>query len=165
MSSSTSASQQQPTWVKPVTANLKEQPVLKLYNTLTKSKVEFIPRDANEVTWYSCGPTVYNSSHMGHARNYVTIDINRRILQDYFGYNVKFIQNVTDIDDKIILKARQEYLFNQFSQSFDKEASPIPAKLVETAQDGLSKYIAKNLPEFAVSGSSDFTKWASCISC
>lgn len=50
---------------------------------------------------------------MGHARNYVSTDISRRILQDYFGYHINFIQNVTDIDDKIIIAARQQYLFEE----------------------------------------------------
>lgn len=57
------------------------------------------------MTWYQCGPTVYDESHMGHARTYVSFDILRRIMTDYFGYNIKLIQNITDIDDKIIRKA------------------------------------------------------------
>ena len=55
-----------------------------------------------QVLWYICGPTVYNSAHMGHARSYISFDILRRVLQDYFGYNVLYCMNVTDIDDKII---------------------------------------------------------------
>ncbi|EDV12482.1 hypothetical protein SCRG_03371 [Saccharomyces cerevisiae RM11-1a] len=108
----------QPKWKVP-TPQAKET-VLKLYNSLTRSKVEFIPQSGNRgVTWYSCGPTVYDASHMGHARNYVSIDINRRIIQDYFGYDVQFVQNVTDIDDKIILRARQNYLFDNFVKEND----------------------------------------------
>ncbi len=92
----------------------KPLPPLQFYNSLTKSIVPFIPCREGEVTWYSCGPTVYDASHMGHARNYVTTDILRRILQDYFGYKVNFVQNVTDVDDKIILRARQNYLYEQY---------------------------------------------------
>ena len=59
------------------------------------------------ITWYSCGPTVYDDAHLGHARAYVCIDIIRRILVDYFGYDVNFAMGLTDIDDKIINKAME----------------------------------------------------------
>lgn len=83
---------------------------LVIYNTFTRTKVPFKPANGNSIRWYNCGPTVYDSSHIGHARNYVTFDIIRRILEDYFNYDVTLIMNITDIDDKIILRARQEYL-------------------------------------------------------
>ena len=67
-----------------------------------------MPADPQQVTWYQCGPTVYDESHMGHARTYVSFDILRRIMTDYFGYNIKLIQNITDIDDKIIRKALEQ---------------------------------------------------------
>lgn len=51
--------------------------------------------------WYSCGPTVYDSSHMGHARSYISFDILRRVMTDYFGYNILYCMNITDIDDKV----------------------------------------------------------------
>ncbi|OAD76974.1 hypothetical protein PHYBLDRAFT_185884 [Phycomyces blakesleeanus NRRL 1555(-)] len=101
-------SRQQPKWHLPAK---KVQPTLHLQNSLTKTKTEFIPKDGRRVTWYNCGPTVYDASHMGHARTYLTMDIIRRILEDYFKYDVLFVQNITDIDDKIILRARQDYLF------------------------------------------------------
>eukprot|EP00697_Spironema_sp_BW2_P007879 gnl/Spiro4/222_TR128_c0_g1_i1.p1 gnl/Spiro4/222_TR128_c0_g1~~gnl/Spiro4/222_TR128_c0_g1_i1.p1 ORF type:complete len:692 (+),score=180.79 gnl/Spiro4/222_TR128_c0_g1_i1:54-2078(+) len=69
-------------------------------------KVPFIVKDKT-ITWYVCGPTVYAPSHMGHARNYLTWDILRRILEDYFGFEVELIMNVTDIDDKIINRANE----------------------------------------------------------
>lgn len=59
---------------------------------------------SRQISWYTCGPTVYDSAHMGHARNYVTFDIVRRVLEDYFGYQCTFVMNVTDVDDKIILR-------------------------------------------------------------
>ena len=83
---------------------------LKLYNSITGNLEEFIPKNGNNVGWYICGPTVYDSSHLGHARNYVIFDILRRIVSDYFGYNVFFVMNITDIDDKIIIRAHYRRL-------------------------------------------------------
>ena len=60
--------------------------------------------NGNTVHWYSCGPTVYDKSHMGHARSYVSFDIIRKILKNYFGYNVFYQINITDIDDKVSTK-------------------------------------------------------------
>ncbi len=153
------AGQKQTFWVKPKTETPADEPVLKLYNTLTHSKVEFVPIKPHEVKWYSCGPTVYNVSHMGHARNYVTIDINRRILQDYFNYDVTFVQNVTDIDDKIILKAREEYLLKNYTE---KQSGKITKEYVEKVKEGLGKYIAKNLPDYKgpALDYGAFRKWA-----
>lgn len=62
--------------------------------------------DGNNVSWYTCGPTVYSHSHMGHARNYICNDMIRKILEKHFGYNVKFGMNVTDVDDKIIKNSK-----------------------------------------------------------
>ncbi|XP_017777957.1 PREDICTED: cysteine--tRNA ligase, cytoplasmic [Nicrophorus vespilloides] len=89
-------------------------PVLKVFNSLTRQKEIFVPQDGKRVTWYSCGPTVYDASHMGHARSYITFDILRRILSDYFGYDILYVMNITDIDDKIIKRARQNYLFEKY---------------------------------------------------
>ncbi|RUP50856.1 hypothetical protein BC936DRAFT_137380 [Jimgerdemannia flammicorona] len=105
---------QQPPWHKPVPSDLS---VLKLQNSLTKTKTEFIPKDGRRVTWYNCGPTVYDASHIGHARNYLTMDILRRVLEEYFKYDVLFVQNITDIDDKIIVRARQAYIYTQYKDS------------------------------------------------
>lgn len=91
-----------------------EKPVLKVYNSLTRQKEIFIPQCGRKVTWYSCGPTVYDASHMGHARSYITFDILRRVLSDYFGYDVLYVLNITDIDDKIIKRARQNHLFEKY---------------------------------------------------
>ena len=81
---------------------------LKVTNSLTRSKTRFIPMDKKRVLWYQCGPTVYAASHMGHARTYVQLDIIRRITQDYLGYNVVVCQNITDIDDKIIIRSSEK---------------------------------------------------------
>ena len=80
---------------------------MKIYNTLSRKIEEFKPINPNEVTMYSCGPTVYNYIHIGNARPIIIFDCFRRYLE-YRGYKVKFIQNFTDIDDKIIKKANEE---------------------------------------------------------
>lgn len=79
---------------------------LKVKNSFTGKNEPFVPNaGANIVTWYICGPTVYDSAHVGHASSYVRFDVVRRILSDYFGYDVRVQMNVTDIDDKIIKRA------------------------------------------------------------
>lgn len=93
-----------------------ESPRLHLYNSLTRQKELFVPQ-GKVVTWYSCGPTVYDDSHMGHARSYVSFDILRRVIQDYFGYPVNYVMNVTDIDDKIIKRARTRYLVKEYEKT------------------------------------------------
>lgn len=85
-------------------------------NTLTGSKQPFIPLKNRHVRWYTCGPTVYDSSHVGHARTYLSLDIMRRIMTDYFHYNVIYQVNITDIDDKIILRARQNLLVENLTR-------------------------------------------------
>nr|CAD7196689.1 unnamed protein product [Timema douglasi] len=107
------AKRTQPHWEAPEQI---KRPALKLYNSLTRQKENFVPQDGNRVTWYSCGPTVYDSSHMGHARSYISFDILRRVLSDYFGYDVQYVMNITDIDDKIIKRARQNHLYEKYVQ-------------------------------------------------
>jgi cysteinyl-tRNA synthetase len=80
---------------------------MKIYNTLTRQKEEFKPIDENEIKIYVCGPTVYNYFHIGNARPFVVFDTLRNYLE-YQGRKVKFIQNFTDVDDKIINKAIEE---------------------------------------------------------
>ena len=102
----------QPSWSPPIGGA--EAPKLKLYNSLTRNKEEFVPMNGSRVTWYNCGPTVYDASHMGHARTYLSFDILRRVLQNYFGYNIFYVMNITDVDDKIIKRARQNHLFEEY---------------------------------------------------
>ncbi|GBG86559.1 hypothetical protein CBR_g41622 [Chara braunii] len=91
---------------------------LRVSNSLCGEKVEFVPaKGGRQVTWYICGPTVYDSSHVGHARNYVTFDIIRRILEEFFGYDVFYVMNVTDVDDKIINRARRMHLLQKYAES------------------------------------------------
>jgi cysteinyl-tRNA synthetase len=79
---------------------------LKLYNTLTRKKEIFKPVDKKEVRIYVCGPTVNDIPHLGHARSQISFEILRKYLK-FSGYNVKFVSNITDIDDKIINKANE----------------------------------------------------------
>lgn len=78
-----------------------------IYNTATKQKEEFRPLHGNKVGIYCCGPTVYNYFHIGNARPFVVFDVLRRYLK-YRGYDVTYVQNFTDIDDKMIRRAREE---------------------------------------------------------
>ena len=80
---------------------------LKLYNTLTRKKEDFVPIEPSKVKMYSCGPTVYNYFHIGNARPFIIFDTLRRYLE-YRGYEVDFVQNFTDIDDKMIKRANEE---------------------------------------------------------
>ena len=80
---------------------------MKVFNTMSREKEEFVPLDPNEVKIYACGPTVYNYIHIGNARPLCVFDVLRRYME-YRGYNVKFVQNFTDIDDKIINRANEE---------------------------------------------------------
>ena len=80
---------------------------MKLYNSLTRQKDEFVPITPGEVKMYSCGPTVYNYFHVGNARPFIIFDLLRRYFE-YRGFKVNFVQNFTDIDDKVIKKANEE---------------------------------------------------------
>ncbi|EOA84389.1 uncharacterized protein SETTUDRAFT_164547 [Exserohilum turcica Et28A] len=131
----------QPPWKQPQASSSAK---LKVWNSLTRSKNDFVPIDpeGNTVKWYSCGPTVYDDAHLGHARNYVTNDILRRILAQYYGYNVKFVQNITDVDDKIILRGRQQHLLAKF-----KADNPtVTEEVINTTVKAFDAYIKKNLP-------------------
>ena len=92
-----------------------------IYNTMTRKKEEFVPADKNEAKIYACGPTVYNYIHIGNARPLCVFDVLRRYLE-YRGMNVKFVQNFTDVDDKIIKRANEEGLsFSEVSEKYINE--------------------------------------------
>ena len=80
---------------------------MKVFKSLTNRKEEFVPIDPNEVKMYSCGPTVYNYFHIGNARPFIIFDTLRRYFE-FCGYDVKFVQNFTDIDDKMIKNANEQ---------------------------------------------------------
>ncbi|GAB9465744.1 Cysteine-trna ligase [Globisporangium polare] len=102
----------QPTWYPPAPMNSlteyweKHYP-LRLYNSMTRSKTAFVPMQGKRVLWYMCGPTVYDQTHLGHGRTYTCFDYVRRIMEDYFGFEVELVMNITDIDDKIIIRAAE----------------------------------------------------------
>lgn len=82
---------------------------MKLYNTLTRKKEEFVPVEEGKVKMYVCGPTVYNYIHIGNARPFIIFDTLRRYLE-YRGYDVTYVQNFTDVDDKIIKRGHEEQI-------------------------------------------------------
>lgn len=81
--------------------------MLKIYNSLTRKLEDFTPLNPPEVKMYVCGPTVYDYSHIGHARTYIVFDTFKKFLS-YMGYNVLYVQNITDVDDKIINRANRD---------------------------------------------------------
>lgn len=80
--------------------------MIKIYNTLTRQKEEFVPIQAGKVGMYVCGPTVYNYIHIGNARSTIAFDTIRRYFE-YRGYQVDYVSNFTDVDDKIIRAANE----------------------------------------------------------
>ncbi|MDR0308619.1 MAG: cysteine--tRNA ligase [Coriobacteriales bacterium] len=80
---------------------------MRLYNTLSRQKEEFVPLVSGKIGFYVCGPTVYNHIHIGNARTFISFDVIRRYLE-YRGFEVCYVQNLTDIDDKIINRAHEE---------------------------------------------------------
>jgi cysteinyl-tRNA synthetase len=108
---------------------------MKVYNTLSGKKEEFSPQ-GDEVKMYVCGVTPYDDSHIGHAMSYVIFDVIRRYLR-FRGYKVKYVQNVTDIDDKIIDRANQrgvstQELVKQYTDSFDEDMKDLNIIKAET---------------------------------
>ncbi len=94
---------------------------MKIFNTMSRTKEEFVPVDEKEIKIYACGPTVYNFIHIGNARPLCVFDVLRRYME-YRGYNVKFVQNFTDVDDKIIKRANEEGItFEEVSEKYIKE--------------------------------------------
>lgn len=79
---------------------------MQIYDTMKHKKVEFVPREAGKVAMYVCGPTVYNKIHIGNARTFISFDMIRKYME-YKGWQVTFVQNLTDVDDKIIATANE----------------------------------------------------------
>lgn len=104
---------------------------LKIFNTLSGRKEDFHPLTPGHVLMYACGPTVYDLSHLGHARMALTFDMIQRYLR-FVGYNVTFVRNITDIDDKIINRARElqlrpEQLARRFTYTFWRDMDDLNA--------------------------------------
>lgn len=105
---------------------------MRIYNSMTKTKEDFIPLHSGVVNIYSCGPTVYNYFHLGNARPFIIFDVLRRYLE-YIGYKVNFVQNFTDIDDKMINKANEigitvKELGDRFIEEYFKDAKGLGIK-------------------------------------
>ena len=121
---------------------------LKLYNTLTHQKEVFKPKSKNDVKLYTCGPTVYNFAHIGNLRTYVVEDLLKRVLL-YFGYSVKHVMNITDVDDKTIKGAleKRESL-KEYTQKYTdaflqdlKTLNTLPANAYPKATDHIEDMI------------------------
>ena len=126
---------------------------MKIYNTLTKTKEEFKPRDpaGKKVQMFVCGPTVYDHSHIGHARTYVFFDVVAKYLR-YRGYKVTYLMNITDIEDRIIDRAQRDgksvkELVRIFEKSFleDTKALKIDSVNKYTRATGYIKQIVKQV--------------------
>ena len=113
-------------WINPLDS-LSGKPIyrtgLKVNNSLCNEKVEFVTKTGDRtLTWYMCGPTVYDSAHLGHARTYLSFDILRRILSSYFNYDVNVCMNITDIDDKIIKRSNEQGIeFSKFAKMWEDD--------------------------------------------
>ena len=119
---------------------------MKIYNTLTRKKEEFVPIEEGTAKIYVCGPTVYNYFHIGNARPFVVFDTLRKYLQ-YRGYKVKFVQNFTDVDDKIINRAREEHLTaKEVSEKYIEEYYKDAAALNVTKAD-VHPRVSEHIPE------------------
>jgi cysteinyl-tRNA synthetase len=119
---------------------------LKVYNTLTRKKEIFKPRKNKLVNMFVCGPTVYDVAHIGHARSYIVFDVIAKYIR-YKGYKVTYIQNITDIDDKIINRAKTvneepSHLAKEFEQTYYEDMSALNVNAVD-------KYLlaSQHLPE------------------
>ncbi|MBU1177416.1 MAG: cysteine--tRNA ligase [Patescibacteria group bacterium] len=117
---------------------------LKLYNTLTRKKETFKPIDGKKVGMYVCGPTVYDSGHLGHARTYIVFDVIRKHLEKS-GYDVNFISNITDVHDSIIERAKKEKttikeISDKYTDEFLKELKELEIKEAST-YPRVSEYI------------------------
>lgn len=118
---------------------------MKLYNTLTRRKEEFIPIKENKVSMYNCGPTVYDYIHVGNARPLVVFDTLRRFFI-YKGYDVRFVVNFTDVDDKIINKANEENttlkdISNRYIEAFMEDARGLNLYDYETINPRATEFI------------------------
>ncbi len=93
---------------------------LRLFNTMTARVEEFHPIQANEVRMYACGPTVYDYGHIGNFRTFIAVDLLQRFLKQS-GYQVRYVMNITDVDDKIIRNAARDGVgVQQYTAKYEK---------------------------------------------
>lgn len=120
--------------------------MIQIYSTDTKTKMPLKTRRPNQLTMYVCGPTVYDRSHIGHARPAVTFDTVRRYLE-YAGYTVLFISNITDVDDKIIARAKQlgltpQTLTSRYQDEYERDMSALGVR-APTIRPKATEHIAE----------------------
>ena len=113
---------------------------MKIFNSMTRKKEEFVPVHPGEARIYACGPTVYNYFHIGNARPFIVFDTLRRYLE-YRGYKVTFVQNFTDIDDKMIKAANEQgitvkQLGEHFIEEYFKDAKGLNIRPATGAPQG-----------------------------
>ena len=140
---------------------------MKIYNTMSRQKEELVPMEPGKLKIYACGPTVYNYIHIGNARPICVFDVLRRYLE-YRGYQVTYVQNFTDIDDKIINKANEEgtdYLTvsRRYMEEYKKDAQGLnfrPADIHPLAPENLDEIIAPTNSKSTAS--SPISPWRSC---
>ncbi len=146
---------------------MSEPPVLQLFNTLSGTQEPFTPLEPGKVRMYVCGPTVYDDAHLGHARCYITWDVLYRFLK-FLGYDVTYVRNVTDVDDKILKRAEElgvtpQVLSERYYQSFkddmqalnvlSPEVEPKATEYIEEMQTGISALIENGTAYATADGS------------
>src|SRR6266566_6086337 len=120
--------------------------VLRLYNTLSRTKEDFVPLDPKHVRMYVCGPTVYDLAHIGNARPVIVFDVLFRLLRQLYGdAHVTYVRNITDVEDKINARAAEEgisirVLTERTAQQFHEDVEPLGA-LAPTHEPRATDYI------------------------
>lgn len=161
-----------PQWYNPTSED--KGHVLKVNNSLTKRLTPFVPMNGKAVSFYNCGPTVYSNSHLGHARyvslvragdrnlmsrNYTAQDLIRRALRDYFGYNVHFVMNITDIDDKVsyscCIDSSKPTINRSLSNPAKNTSSKRPRPKIRASHRNCSKQSRPLLPSTSTPSSSN----------
>ncbi|MBN2168713.1 MAG: cysteine--tRNA ligase [Actinobacteria bacterium] len=121
---------------------------LKIYNTISRRKEDLVPREEGKISMYACGPTVYNYIHIGNARTFLNFDMIRRYLE-FTGYDVTFVQNITDVDDKIINRANEEgispeELAGKYLEAFNRdmgEMGVVPPDITPKATEHIEEML------------------------
>jgi len=114
-------------------------------NSLSRDGNTPLLKDPNqrELNWYICGPTVYAPSHLGHARTYVAFDTIRRVLTDYFGFHVNYCMNITDVDDKIIKRTRENWFRADFQKKNASNRTAVVARIEKAFDEAIAISKAK----------------------
>ncbi|CAN0158729.1 unnamed protein product, partial [Hapterophycus canaliculatus] len=122
-----------------------------VWNTVTSCADSLPDPSTGVLKWYSCGPTVYDSAHLGHARTYVSLDVIRRVLTDYFRYDVTYALGITDVDDKIIARARERDLLEwpkiaEMAMYFERQFMEDMSELGVRPPDAITR-VTEHVPE------------------